>query len=77
MSDKLPVGSGIAMARFLEKRGFRRVRQRGSHIILAADDESYEITVPAHRELGKGTLRTILRQADISREEFIRAMRAH
>ena len=76
MSEKLPVISGKRMIRFLEERGFRQVRRRGSHIILTKGKD-WEITVPDHRELRKGTLRGILNDAGVSRNEFIRYFRRH
>jgi predicted RNA binding protein YcfA (HicA-like mRNA interferase family) len=45
-------------------------RQRGSHILLKHID-GRRITVPKHDTLKQGTLRAILDQADISREQFI------
>lgn len=74
MSEKLPVVSGKRMIRFLEKRGFRQARRKGSHVVLVKG-EDWEITVPDHRELRKGTLRGILNDAEISREEFAREIR--
>ncbi len=49
--------------------GFRVLRQRGSHATLT-NDVSF-ITVPLHPELDKGTLRAILNDARIGREEFL------
>lgn len=65
---KLPRVSGAATIRALEKLGFETVRQRGSHVVLRRG--SHGCVVPLHRELKTGTLAGLLRQADISPEEF-------
>ncbi len=65
--------SGEQAVRALERLGFARVRQRGSHVILKSSTAEGEIgcTVPLHRELAIGTLRGILKQARVSVDEFI------
>jgi predicted RNA binding protein YcfA (HicA-like mRNA interferase family) len=58
--------------RKLEAAGFAQVSQRGSHVKFLRRDEQGIRTaiVPQHREIQAGTLRSILRQAGISPEEF-------
>jgi predicted RNA binding protein YcfA (HicA-like mRNA interferase family) len=58
--------------RKLEAVGFTRVSQRGSHVkfVKYTDGGVYTATVPRHREIAIGTLRSILRQADLSPDEF-------
>ena len=68
--SKLPRISGAKVIKILAKNfGFRTLRQRGSHITLTND--IVFITVPLHPELDKGTLLAILRDANISRNEFL------
>ncbi|HWE64251.1 MAG TPA: type II toxin-antitoxin system HicA family toxin [Chloroflexota bacterium] len=69
---ELPRVSGQETIRALERLGFRRVRQRGSHVVLLRDtpDGSTGCVVPLHRELAIGTLRGILRQAGVTSGEF-------
>ncbi|MDB9306439.1 type II toxin-antitoxin system HicA family toxin [Nodularia spumigena] len=69
--SKLPVISGLDCIKALETIGFIVIRQRGSHIILVRDQPKTTITVPDHKELDRGTLRTIIRQAGLSVEEFV------
>jgi len=73
MPPKLSRLSGEETRRALERLGFTRVRQRGSHVILKKQVENGELTcvVPSHKELAIGTLRSILRQAKISPDEFL------
>jgi predicted RNA binding protein YcfA (HicA-like mRNA interferase family) len=70
----LPRVSGRDTAKALTKVGFSIRRQHGSHLILRRDDPFAQITVPDHRELDRGTLRAILRQADLTVQEFVRLL---
>jgi predicted RNA binding protein YcfA (HicA-like mRNA interferase family) len=65
--------SGEETIRALERLGFRRVRQRGSHVVLRRETAQGPIgcVVPLHRELAIGTLHGILQQARLSPEEFM------
>lgn len=54
----------------LEKVGFYMKRQHGSHIILRKDVPYAQLVVPDHKELDRGTLRAIIRQAGLSVDEF-------
>lgn len=70
---KLPVISGIKLVKFLSKRGYELDHQTGSHMILRQKIKPFKrITVPNHKEIAKGTLRAILKQSGISRDEFER-----
>jgi len=55
----------------LQKAGFYFKRQQGSHIILRRDDPFAQIVVPDHKVLDRGTLRAVIRQADLSVQNFI------
>ena len=68
--SKLPRVSGAEAVKALEKAGFRFLRQHGSHMILRRVDPFSQTTVPNHRELDRGTLRAIIRQAGLSVDEF-------
>lgn len=72
--SELPRVSGQQVVAALQSIGFRVRRQHGSHIIMRRDDPFAQTAVPAHRELDRGTLRAILRQIDISVEEFVRLL---
>ncbi len=61
------------VVRALEKFGFAPVRQRGSHIILKHPDGRATI-VPYREEIGRGLIRTIIREAQLDREEFLKAL---
>ena len=68
--SKLPVISGAECVKALEKIGFFVDRQRGSHIILVREDPRTTVSIPAHKELDRGTLRAIIRQVGLSIDEF-------
>jgi len=66
----LPRISGRDCVKALGKAGFIFKRQEGSHIILRRNEPFCQLVVPDHKELDRGTLRAIIRQAGISVEEF-------
>lgn len=68
---RLPATSGRAVARALGKSGFEEVSTRGSHVKLR-NAVGRTVIVPLHDELARGTLRSILRQADLTVEELVR-----
>ena len=72
MSSKLPVISGEDLIRALEKFGYVRVRQKGSHVRLRHPKDTLRlpVTIPLHDEIAFGTLKRILRDAKISTEEL-------
>ena len=70
---KLPRLSGRELIKLLESFGFLQIRQKGSHIVLKKKTAEQQIgtVVPDHKELAEGTLRGILKQAQITPEEFL------
>ncbi len=69
---KLPVISGIEIVKALSKIDYQVDHQTGSHMILRNINEPYRrLTVPNHKEISKGTLRAIIKQAGLTVEEFI------
>jgi predicted RNA binding protein YcfA (HicA-like mRNA interferase family) len=70
---KLPRLSGRETIAALERLGFERVRQHGSHVVLRR--KNLGCVVPLHDELAVGTLRSILRVAGVSVEEFIKVVK--
>ena len=73
---KLPVLSGREVIKILKKVGFEEKRQKGSHIILIKKTEQGKkaVVVPNHNEVDKGTLLEIIRQAGLTREEFLKLL---
>ena len=69
--SKLPVISGADCVKALGRIGFEVYRQRGSHIVIVRKSPPSQTTIPNHKELDRGTLRAIIRQAGLTVEEFI------
>ena len=72
--SKLPRISGRECIKALEKAGFQFKRQEGSHIILRRTDPFAQVVVPDHKELDRGTLRAIIRQAGMSVDEIVKLL---
>ena len=72
--SKLPVISGMECRKALARVGFLFKRQEGSHMIMRRDDPFAQVVVPDHKVLDRGTLRTIIRRADLSVGEFVRLL---
>jgi predicted RNA binding protein YcfA (HicA-like mRNA interferase family) len=71
VSDKLPSVSGKQVVAALERDGFVHVKTKGSHAKLRHADRALTVIVPLHRELAKGTLRSILRQANLTVDRLL------
>ncbi len=69
--SKLPVVSGKQCVKALTKIGFVVFRQRGSHITMVRENPKCQVTIPHHKTVAKGTLRAIIKQADLTVDEFI------
>ena len=71
---KLPIISGKEMIKVLLELGYEHIRTRGSHFILVRFDKEKgkkTIPVPFHKELAKGTLKNIMKQAGINLENLL------
>jgi predicted RNA binding protein YcfA (HicA-like mRNA interferase family) len=74
--SKLPLLSGREICKILKKIGYLADHQTGSHIILRHVDPPHRrLTVPDHKEIAKGTMRSIIRQAGLTVNEFIKLIR--
>ena len=67
---KLPVISGADAVKALCRAGWRFDRQRGSHVVLLKEGHIASLSIPQHRELAPGTLRSLIRSAGLSVDEF-------
>ena len=73
---RLPRTSGRRIVRALERLGFMHVRTKGSHAVMVRTDAHGKrvCVVPLHSEVAIGTLRAVLRQANVSHDDFHRAL---
>ena len=62
--------SGGEAVKVFERAGWTIDRQRGSHVILVKDGQPATLSVPDHKELTKGTLRSLIRAAGMTTEDF-------
>ena len=73
----LPHLSGREIIHALEQLGFERARQRGSHVVMkkSTSEGSIGCVVPMHNEVAIGTLNSILKQAKVSTEVFLKVVK--
>ena len=69
----LPALSGQDVVRVFESFGWSVARQRGSHIIMTKPGEIVTLSIPDHKEVAKGTLRSLIRSANLTVDEFVAA----
>jgi predicted RNA binding protein YcfA (HicA-like mRNA interferase family) len=67
---KLPVISGSEAVKAFVRAGWRVDRQRGSHVVLLKPGQLASLSVPQHRELAPGTLRSLIRASGLTVEAF-------
>ncbi|MCH7685849.1 MAG: type II toxin-antitoxin system HicA family toxin [Planctomycetes bacterium] len=69
--SRLPVVSGRDAVKAFKNIGYVLDHQTGSHLILRQSAPPHRrLTVPNHRELAKGTIRSLIREAGLTVEEF-------
>lgn len=73
--NRLPLISGRECVQALKKTGFYFKREEGSHIILRRDNPFAQVVVPDHKELDRGTLRAIIRQAGLKVDDFLNLLK--
>ena len=72
---RLPVMSGAQAVRTFERAGWQFDRQQGSHVIMLKPGHIASLSIPQHRELAPGTLRSLIRAAGLTVEEFVTLLR--
>jgi predicted RNA binding protein YcfA (HicA-like mRNA interferase family) len=70
----LQIISGADAVNAFIRDGWRFDRQKGSHAILVKTGHIASLSIPQHRELAPGTLRSLIRAAGLSVEEFNRLL---
>ncbi|MEO9307205.1 MAG: type II toxin-antitoxin system HicA family toxin [Nitrososphaera sp.] len=71
---KLPVLSGNDLIKILSKVGFQFARQKGSHVIVVkfVEGKKRAVVIPNHKEIDRGTLLEIIRQAGLAKDDFLK-----
>ncbi len=72
---RLPRLSGREVVRVFESMGWEKVRSAASHIILVREGHRATLSVPDHKEVAAGTLRSLIRSAGLAVEAFTEAAR--
>ena len=67
----IPVLSGREVVKAFEKDGWTLARQRGSHMVLIKPGEIATLSVPDHKEIARGTLRSLIRASGMSVDAFL------
>ena len=75
MAPSLPSLSGREAVHALEKLGWSVARQRGSHVIMTKPGERATLSIPDYPTIAKGTLRSLIRAAGLTIDEFVAATR--
>ena len=70
MDKNLKLCSGAEAVRKFQKAGWIAVRQKGSHLMMTKPGYQLTLSIPQHKELGPGLLRKLIKQADLTIEEF-------
>jgi len=70
----LPVLSGQEVVRVFESFGWSVARQKSSHIIMTKEGETATLSIPNHKEVARGTLRGLIRSANLTVDEFVKVI---
>lgn len=71
----VPILSGWEIVRVFRQFGWICDHQKGSHLVLEKVGNPKNLAVPNHREVKIGTLRGLIRQADLTVQEFVDALK--
>ena len=71
---RLPTLSGARTVRNFERFGWNVARRRGGHIIMTKPGEMATLSVPNHATVARGTLRSLIRAAGLTVDEFCSAL---
>jgi predicted RNA binding protein YcfA (HicA-like mRNA interferase family) len=72
---KPPLLSGKEIVKAFEKSGYYRLSQKGSHTKIRNDTRQITLIIPDHKEVDRWTLRGIIKDAELTVEEFIKLLK--
>jgi predicted RNA binding protein YcfA (HicA-like mRNA interferase family) len=75
--SRMPMLSWLEVEAVLKRAGFKFDRQKGSHIVYYHPQTNRTVVLPKHQEIKRGTFREILREMNISEDEFRKLLRKH
>ncbi|MDP8205728.1 MAG: type II toxin-antitoxin system HicA family toxin [Candidatus Electryonea clarkiae] len=73
--SNLPILSGRQVVKIFGSFGWEVARQRGSHIVMTKEKHIATLSIPNHKEVAKGTLRSLIRAAGLTVDEFLDAVK--
>ena len=68
--SRLRLCSGAEAVKKFQRAGWIIARRKGSHVMLIKSDYAYTLSIPQHKELGLGILKKLIKQAQLTEEEF-------
>ena len=71
----LPVVSGVDAVKIFQRFEWTVARQSSSHIIMTKEGEIASLSIPNHKEVARGTLRSLIRSANITVDEFVQKLK--
>ena len=71
----LPVVSGSDVVKVFQTFGWTLARQSSSHIIMTKEGEIASLSIPNHKEVARGTLRSLIRSANLTVDEFVQKLK--
>ena len=74
MSSKYPILPPKKIIKILKRFGFKKVSQKGSHVKYRNSYTGKIFIIPMHSEIASGTLKSILEQANIELDQFLKSL---
>ena len=71
---QIPCLSGRDVVKAFQSFGWSVARQRGSHIVMVKDGEPATLSIPDHKEIAKGTMRSLIHSANLTIDQFLSAL---
>jgi predicted RNA binding protein YcfA (HicA-like mRNA interferase family) len=71
----LPILSGGDTVKVFGRFGWSVARQTSSHIIMTKEGEIASLSIPNHKEVARGTLRSLIRSANLTVDEFVQKLK--
>jgi len=71
----IPGLSGQEVVQIFESFGWHLARQKGSHLIMVKQGQIATLSIPNHKEIAKGTLRSLVRSANLTMDQFVAAVK--
>jgi predicted RNA binding protein YcfA (HicA-like mRNA interferase family) len=69
----IPVLSGQEVVQIFESFGWHLARQKGSHLVMVKQGQIATLSIPNHKEIAKGTIRSLVRSANLTMDQFVAA----